>query len=389
MNIRTIAGAALAAGMLLQAQSYAQAAVPGAISSIPPPPAAGPEALALENWHSFIRENPAPEKGCFHVSYPNFVWERADCAQTPPRAHPTHSRQVAETPEVAGNRYDYVVEAQSLISDAEGDFLANDALSVTSVGGSGATDGSNEYSVQLNTNTSPSASPSICARRGCTVWQQFVYGTDQDTVIPFFDVGAGLFMQYWLLGWNDSCPSGWQSYSNGGQTDCYMNSNMALLPDISISHLSEISMHAWAIPGSSDGVTLTYGNEAWSVSGDDSVLNISSVWREVEFNVFGDGGSSEADFNGGSSITVELSLGDESNAAPACIPPSDKSGTTGETNNLNLGTCQAGVPLWPARYPYTIDFTESLPPPPPPPPLCLPPATEIDGKCIPKGGLPQ
>src|SRR5580700_3104078 len=188
MNIRRIAGAALAAGMLLQAQSYAQAAVPGAISSIPPPPAAGPEALALENWHSFIRENPAPEKGCFHVSYPNFVWERADCAQTPPRAHPTHSRRVAETPEVAGNRYDYVVEAQSLISDAEGDFLANDALSVTSVGGSGATDGSNEYSVQLNTNTSPSASPSICARRGCTVWQQFVYGTDQDTVIPFFDV---------------------------------------------------------------------------------------------------------------------------------------------------------------------------------------------------------
>jgi hypothetical protein len=52
--------------------------------------------------------------------------------------------------------------------------------------------------------------------------------------------------------------------------------------------------------------------------------------------VFGPGGGSEASFNAGASITVLIALTDGLSAAPSCVPDS---GTTGETNNLNLGPC--------------------------------------------------
>jgi hypothetical protein len=43
--------------------------------------------------------------------------------------------------------------------------------------GGGGILGSNEYSVQLNTNFT--GTTSVCAgHSGCTVWQQFIYATD-------------------------------------------------------------------------------------------------------------------------------------------------------------------------------------------------------------------
>jgi hypothetical protein len=364
MNTRTITAAALAASILFQAPGFAQDTVPGGISAAP---AADSDAVARESLRSFVTNNPPTGKGCFHVSYPDLVWEPVACKQTPLRAHPVHVNSQAEVPDVVGDTHDYAVVAQGLILDAEGDFTQSAVGEVSSVGvaafGNQGILGSNEYSVQLNTNTDSHSTPSVCDRKACTVWQQFVYATDEDVVIPYLDVGAGLFIQYWLLDWSGSCPSGWHTSASGKKTDCYMNSNTTLLPDLPITHLGEVSMYAYAIPGGQDGVVLNYGQEAWTATGDDSVLDISSVWNEAEFNVVGDGGGSEAVFNSGSSITVKISLDDGSNAEPACVPGS---GTTGETNNLNLGTCQAGVPVYPARFPYTMEFNESLPATPPP-----------------------
>jgi hypothetical protein len=42
-------------------------------------------------------------------------------------------------------------------------------------------------------------------------------------------------------------------------------------------------------------------------------------------------------------FNVLLTIEDGSQSAPACIPPQDGAATTGESNNLTLGTCQTGV----------------------------------------------
>ena len=216
-------------------------------------------------------------------------------------------------------------------------------VGVAAFGGGGIL-GTNEYSVQLNTNDK--LTTSACAgHSGCTVWQQFVYGTDY--------IGAGtaaVFMQYWLLNWGSSaCPSGWGKYGS----DCYVNSPLAPAPDIPIKSLGQLELAGSVQSGLFDTVTLYYGSDVVSMTWFDSMVDIASVWDKVEFNVVGDAGGSRATFNSGSSINVILSFADGSSAKPTCLA---NGGTTGETNNLNLGSCTAsigffGIPL--------IQFTES------------------------------
>jgi hypothetical protein len=81
------------------------------------------------------------------------------------------------------------------------------------------------------------------------------------------------------------------------------------------------------------------------------MLDIASVWQQTEFNVVGDAGGSRAKFNEGVSVTVKIALSDGSTSKPTCVK---NAGTTGETNNLDLGTCTAS-----AGSPPYIEFTES------------------------------
>jgi hypothetical protein len=371
LGIRTITAAALAAGILFQAQGFAQEAVRSGTSAAPAPAAADPEAAARESWRSFVAKNPPPEKGCFHVSYPNFVWESVDCKETQTRVHPVRVNPPAGAPLVVGDGNDYAAAAQGLISNVEGYFIATGVTSVTSVGVASFDNagilGPNEYSLQLNTNADSTTSACAGGKSTCTVWQQFVYATDYNTKGE-----AALFMQYWLLDWGSChpviggnigcspCPKGWKTYPNHGEADCYKNSKSVPLPDIPITSLGDVIINTSATPGGNDGLMLSYGTdggfESWFVSAEDSVLlggvDIGSVWQEAEYNVVGDAGGSEAEFNYGSSITVRLNLIDGSNFAPACF---SQAGTTGETNNLDLGTCQAAAFFGPY-----IEFTESL-----------------------------
>ena len=71
---------------------------------------------------------------------------------------------------------------------------------------------------------------------------------------------------------------------------------------------------------------------------------LADGWKGSEFNVIGDGGGSQANFNVGTALTVEIDLTDGTTGAPVCQA---NDGTTGETNNLNLKRCTAsggGVP---------------------------------------------
>jgi hypothetical protein len=161
------------------------------------------------------------------------------------------------------------------------------------------------------------------------VWQQFIYSPDYQT-----NGQAAVFMQYWLIGWGSSrCPSGWMSAGGG---DCFRNSSIAVAPDVPITSLAKLTLSGTVVAGGNDTVVFNNGTTAYSITGKDSVVDISAVWRQSEFNVVGNAGGSRATFNSGSHVTVRIALTDGSTTAPTCVA---NAGSTGETNNLTLGSC--------------------------------------------------
>jgi len=156
-------------------------------------------------------------------------------------------------------------------------------------------------------------------------------------------------MQYWLINWGTSkCPTSFTKSS----PDCYTNSAITTAPDMPITDLGELTLSGSAIAGGNDTVVFNNGSDAYSASGSDSKLDISSVWQQTEFNVVGDAGGSRADFNTGASVTVKIALTDGSTSAPTCVADS---GSTGETNNLDLSkTCTASAGSSPS-----IQFVEA------------------------------
>jgi hypothetical protein len=209
--------------------------------------------------------------------------------------------------------------------------------------GDGGILGPNEYSLQLNTDFQ--GTTAACdSHSGCVVWQQFIYATDYAV-----EGEAAVFMQYWLIGWGSSaCPKGFASAGGG---DCYGNSKSVSAPDVKPTSLASLSISASATSGGNDTVVFTNGTKAYSVSGADTMLDISQVWHQSEFNIVGDAGGSRADFNTPVSVTVKVALTDGTTSAPTCVA---NAGSTGETNNLNLGTCSTAT----GSSPY-IEFTES------------------------------
>jgi len=305
------------------------------------------EAQARAAWRADIARIEVPAEGCFHAAYPNLFWEAVACDAGQPRAHSVPPRVKGGAPEVTGNGHDYAAGVTGLISKAYGTFPAVTGVKKEkSVGvaafGDGGILGPNEYTLQVNTNYI-GVTTACNGHADCSVWQQFIYSTD------YLAKGkADVFMQYWLLDYGGStCPSGFES---DGEGDCYGNSKYATVPDLVITDVAGETISGAAVAGGSDTVTFTYGGDSYAVSGKDSVLDIATVWDEVEFNVVGDAGGSRADFNKGSSVTVNLAVTSGTTAAPTCLK---NAGSTGETNNLDLGTCTASGGATPS-----IEFTE-------------------------------
>jgi hypothetical protein len=315
--------------------------------------AADPQSVALENWRAFMAQNPPQEAGCFRESYPSLVHERVDCYAGPLRVHAAHRTPTDDVPDAVGNRYDYVAETKGKTFWAGGNFLDVSVISEASVGGgSGAIDGPNEYTLQINTNDWGKTAVCDGGPPACHVWQQFVYGTDS---ICFFRYCQGaVFIQYWLINYGD-CPN--SSWTQFGQ-DCYITSDKVTpAPDFPVTDLANVSFHAAVKSGGQDCAHV-YNNTGagWGVCEPDYKLDISSVWDKTEFGIFGDGDSSQAQFYGRTAFTELLQVNDGSGDAPKCLGPKN-AGTTGETNDLTLGKkCQelVGNGLWPR-----IRFTES------------------------------
>ena len=336
--LRSIAASLLAVGVVsIMPWSAGLAAAPSS------------EETAHVQWRETMAHMETPRQGCFRATFPSTLWEEVSCRTPSIHTHPLPRRPKPGEPLTTGNGNDYALVAGGLITQTVGSFPSvSGVTSESSVGvpafGDGGILGGNEYTLQINTNANLTTSACSGATDNCTVWQQFIYATDYETA-----GSAAVFMQYWLIGWGPNCPGGYVSSSG---INCFKNSAYVAAPDVPITSLGNLKMTGTVVAGGNDTVTFSDGTVAYSVSASDSVLQIGTVWEQSEFNVVGDAGGSEAVFNGGSAITVNVAAQTGSTAAPTC---ESDAGTTGETNNLNLGSCVTAGGTTPS-----IQFTESF-----------------------------
>ena len=298
-----------------------------AIAAQPEPPATSaqpPSAESLEAWRKSMVATPRPTTGCFTASYPDTQWREVPCTTPPERPYLPKSGARSQN---VGNGTDYSAEVTGSISAAEGSF--DSVTGVTSESDDGV---ANEYSLQLNTQffttmtCNSAADPSKCLG-----WEQFVFAN-----LP---PRAGFaFIQYWLLGYATTCPSGWIP---SGKVDCYINSTQsASVPAQTIATPGQLTVTGTAASGGAeDSIVLSVGGTLYTAMGNNHFPDLGQNWQFAEFNVFGDGNRTQAAFNSGSTIVVRTSVNSGTTSAPSCVAD----GFTGETNNLTLVSTPAVV----------------------------------------------
>jgi hypothetical protein len=311
--------------------SLARAAAAGvvAFTFVSTAQAATSDAQLQESWRETIRQTPTPSEGCFKAEFPATSWVRTECVVAPDTPYVPSTGHGAFT---VGDGNDYAAVVTGLISSGVGSFPA---VKVKSEKDGGQP---NSYSLQMNSQffASPACSGASNPSK-CLGWQQFVYSSS----------GVG-FMQYWLINYGNKCPTGgWMAYS----TDCYRNSSAVGIPAEPITVLSQLAITGSAVSGGLDTFKMTVGTKAYSTTGADTVVTLAKYWNAAEYNVIGDGGGSQATFGKNTSITVKIALTDGLTTAPVCKP---NDGTTGETNNLTLGSCTTSGGSTPS-----ISFTEA------------------------------
>jgi hypothetical protein len=309
------------------------------ISSAISAPSADAEAAAQENWRNSILETSVSGSGCFMAEYPSTSWMPVGCSKPSRVPYPRTSAGSA----TVGNGNDYAIEAanKGFIRRTIGSFPT--VTGVTSETDPGNSNAANDYTLQLNTNFMNNNDPACEGVKGCLAWQQFIYSSGEQQV----------FMQYWLIGFGDKCPAGGPAGTGWIQDSgsCFGNSNAVTAPQYPITDLDTFKLQGVAAIHSNDTVTFVQGTTALSVTGADTIVNLASGWHESEFNIVGDGGGSEAKFNTGSSVRVKIAIGTGDLDTPLCL---SESGTTAETNNLNLKAC--GKSASGATYPYVLFY---------------------------------
>ena len=319
LTLTLAAGGALAGLALLPTASAQAAASPAAVSA------------AKAQWQSSIARVPEQGNGCYQASYPALTWHSVACVAAPdivlaPAVAGKGKSAGHATPVTVGDGTDYSAVVTGKISKAVGTF-ANVSSNISE---KGAVDGtgsqvSNSFSLQLNSQFF-SGSPT-CKGSSCLAWQQFVY--------TYNGGGTGdVFMQYWLIDYSGSCPSGWDAYSG----DCYTNSSATEVTDVTAAELASVNLTASAVSGGNDSVSLSVGSgSAVTVSGKDTKVDLASYWNTTEWGVYGDGGGSAANFGSSNTLEPVTSLTATSSGAPSCV----EEGFTGETNNLTLAATPA------------------------------------------------
>jgi hypothetical protein len=300
-----------------------------------------PTATTKAQWRTDIRHVRQPGTGCYRASYPVVAWHATRCVTAPrvplaPGPVPRPARH-AGPDQVGGNGIDYSAQVSGLISQATGTF-ADVSSGITEQGyvdGVGSST-ANAFTLQLNSQffTGSPACDGSSDPSDCLAWQQFVYAYEGCSV-------SCIFMQYWLINYDATCPAGWTPYDD----DCYTNSSLAEVSGLTASELATVQLTGSAASGGNDAVSLLTGSgSATSVTNSDSEVDLASFWNTTEWGVYGDGSGSEAIFGSGTTLQAQTALTSNSTAAPTCA----EEDFTGESNNLNLTSTPAlGSQTWP------------------------------------------
>ena len=262
-----------------------------------------------EAWRTAMARVPLPKKGCFKASYPNVAWQEVACA-------PPTKRHFGPGPFFVGHGNDFSATVPGTMSAATGSFDA-----VNSTGETGVF-GADSYSLQLNSKFfhSPDCAGAQLPNN-CQGWTQFIYSPGV----------AGVLIEYWLVHWgNVPCPAGWTAQP----PNCLLNTPTMPAPAQTVADLAQDSLTGTASAGGMDTVTLTTPGNMYAQGGDDAANHTAQAWDYAEFNIFGDGGNTDATFNPGSNLIVRTAVTDGTMNAPNC----QGDGFTAETNNLNLVT---------------------------------------------------
>lgn len=301
LGIITLVGAMLASTGLLSSAAIASTATP----------------MTALQWNTSMSRSATPGKGCYTASYPATKWKAAACATAPTRPYVPATGGGAG-PAIVGNGIDFAAGATGVINGVTGSFPI--VSGVTSEMGSNSIP--NSYSLQLN--AKPFATPVCGAQPLCQGWEQFIYSSQ-----------GFIFIQFWLEYYNTTCPATWSPYTVGATIHCYKNGSATYVAPQPITNLGNLVLSGTATNGGMDTVSMsTTGPTGTMISAatSDSTLKIALDWSGAEFGVFGDGNGMSANFNAGSTVTVQTSPHNGTTSAPSC----HYEGYTGETNNLNL-----------------------------------------------------
>ena len=338
----------LAAMVALAALSIAWPAALDAAEQVPDGPklvdTARPTAIQLESWRKKIVHAPREKNACYKATYPDIAWHEVQCVSIARKAYLPKVARGVRTDTVGGSTgADFSAVTVNPITEAEGAF---DTATTTG--------GPSSYSLQLNTapftTSTCTGSPGtgISTIPGCQGWEQFVYSTDN---------GGDIATQYWLLQWGKVgatckapvstqcdgshvftdgwCPFTLQDTAGDKFTDCAIGGTLVTgIGAVSATSLTDITLTAFPADAShtADSMTATISGSANVAPGNNSFPDLSKEWNEVEFNIFGDGNSSAATFNGGTTLEVRTSVASGTNLGPGCAFAS----FTGESNNLTL-----------------------------------------------------
>ena len=284
---------------------------------------APPTNQELLQWHKDMAHVPLLQKGCFQVIYPSRQWVAVTCA-TQSRLDRTIPLWWTAGHGFVGNGTNYSAEVTSgQITTSVGSF---DRGIVTN-----QKDAPNSQNYSLQLNSQPFDTP-LCAGaddpKKCKGLQQFVY-------VP---TNSG-YIQYWLLNYGPNCPktTGGNSNTNWnhvkGTDSCTRFSHYSTPPmHEPITDLMHLSLGGTALPGKWDILTVRTGGLVLQAFNEDNVLGLACGWKMVEFGVFGNGNSSNFEFNPGTTLTVRTTVDNGTKKAPKCV----WTGLTAETNNLDL-----------------------------------------------------
>jgi len=303
-------------------------------------------------WNARISNIPVQQAGCFVAAYPSTVWEQIQCVPAPSiPLRPSPATVGGASSAAVGNGNDEVAHAPSgtLIGSSIGSFQTSGLTSETD-----NMFGANAYGLQVNSQTFATSTTPYTGGHPLTCvfpfyvcgWEQFVYVTD-----PGGQYVTATYIQYWLINYYTAygvCPStappggGFNGvpWANSGGS-CVSNSPGTSTPLEAATNLSSLNLRGYANFGNSNDEVMfcISGGNCYAVSITEQVLNLYQNWQYSEFNVFGYGALSQANFNSGTTITVTNTLKDQSGNViiPSCV----NTGYTGETNNLNLGSCSS------------------------------------------------